>query len=88
MSFCLIRHFLKRVLNYCVTFSNESLHLFVLPHPLRETNPIPCTFFQVLEGNLNLVVELIEWQTEAVSAHTAICSDTTGDDHIDTAIMR
>ena len=59
MSFCLIRHFLKRVLNYCVTFSNESLHLFVLPHPLRETNPIPCTFFQVLEGNLNLVVELI-----------------------------
>lgn len=59
MSFCLIRHFLKRVFNYCVTFSNESLHLFVLPHPLRETNPIPCTFFQVLEGNLNLVVELI-----------------------------
>ena len=59
MSFCLIRHFLKRVLNYCVTFSNESLHLFVLPRPLRETNPIPCTFFQVLEGNLNLVVELI-----------------------------
>lgn len=59
MSFCLIRHFLKRVLNYCVTFSNESLHLIVLPRPLRETNPIPCTFFQVLEGNLNLVVELI-----------------------------
>lgn len=41
-----------------------------------------------LEGNLNFVVELIEWQTEAVSTHTAICSDTTGDDHIDTAIMR
>lgn len=88
MSFCLIRHFLKRVLNYCVTFSNEFLHLFVLPRPLRETNPIPCTFFQVLEGNLNLVVELIEWQTEAVSTHTTFRTDAASDDHIDTAIMR
>lgn len=34
------------------------------------------------------MIELIEWQTEAVSTDTAISSDTAGDDHIDTTVMR